>query len=63
MYMAWALHCSTARVVENSDISMAFAKDKIETVMNERNLAESHVAYLQKEIAKYHRSGWKEGKR
>ncbi len=62
IYMAWALHCSTARMIESTEISMGFATDKIKTVMDERNLAESHVAYLKTEIDRWHKKNHKEGK-
>ncbi len=62
LYLTLSLHCSSARLVEQTEISMAFAMDKIKTTLDERNLAEAHVAYLQKEIERWYKSNHKQGK-
>jgi hypothetical protein len=62
LYLTWTLHVSMARLVERTEVSMAFAKDKIREVMDERNLAEAHVTYLEKELARWYKSNHKQGK-
>jgi hypothetical protein len=62
LYLTWTLHVSMARLVERTEVSMAFAKDKIATVMSDRNQAESHVLYLEKELDKWHKANFKQGK-
>lgn len=59
IYTAWLVSSAMHRLVaEHEANSKAYMLLAVK-VMDERNAAEAHVAYLQKEIAKYHRSGWK----
>ncbi len=63
VWTCWTLHYAMVRIIEGHEANIKSYGIIAMKALDERNLAESHVAYLQKEIAKYHRSTWKEGKR
>lgn len=58
IWTCWTLHLGMVRLIDAHESNLKSFTLLTLKAMDERNLAESHVAYLQKEIAKYHRSGW-----
>ena len=63
IWTCWTLHYAQVRIIDGHEANVkAFSLLAIKA-MDERNLAESHVAYLSKEIARFHKSSWKENKK
>ncbi len=59
IYLSWSLHTSMIRIIEGHEANIKAYGIMAVKALDERNLAEAHVAYLQKEITRFHRSGWK----
>lgn len=62
LWTSWTMHYAQVRIIEAHEANVKSYSLLIVKTLDERNLAEAHVAYLQKEIARWHKNNFKEGK-
>ncbi len=62
LWTSWTLHYAMVRIIDGHEANAKAYGIMAAKALDERNLAESHVAYLQKEIDRWHVSNFKQGK-
>ncbi len=62
LWTSWTLHYAQVCIIEAHEANVKSYSLLMVKALDERNLAEAHVAYLQKEIARWHKKNHKDGK-
>ncbi len=62
LWTSWTLHYAIIRLIDDHEANIKSYGIIAIKALDERNLAESHVAYLKTEIDRWHKKNHKEGK-